>query len=67
MTEKISSSDKRLFASKGSTERFDRAWNAIRNDPNLERARAKLSISEMRAIIGHTAMAFNPPPEDSHD
>ena len=55
MTEKISSSDKRLFASKSSTELFDRAWNAIRNDPNLERARAKLSISEMRAIIGHTA------------
>ena len=64
MTERISSSDKRLFASKGSTERFDRAWNAIRNDPDLDRARAKLSISELQGIIKHTALAFSALAED---
>jgi hypothetical protein len=41
---------------RGATPRgmhFDRAWKAIVADPELERARRKLSIHEIRTLINH--------------
>lgn len=41
------------------TEKFNKAWRAIQGDRELKRARAVLSIHELRLIIKHTADAFD--------
>jgi hypothetical protein len=40
------------------SEIADRAWAKIHSDPGLKRARGKLSIHEMRLIIGHVLAAM---------
>jgi hypothetical protein len=44
---------------------YDKAWDAICADPKLERARSRLSIDEMRAIIEHVAAPFAAPVRES--
>jgi len=39
----------------------DAAWQAIMADPQLQRARQKLSFHEIRLIVNH-ARAHSPPP-----
>jgi hypothetical protein len=39
----------------------DDGWKAIMADPQLQRARQKLSFHEIRLIVNHARATFNPP------
>lgn len=38
--------------------RHDAAWNAVRNEPRLQRARQRLSLDEMRLLIRTVVKSF---------
>ncbi len=49
----------RKAASNPQMAKFDKAWEIVRNDPELTFARQRLSFHELRHIIRAVAQAFS--------